>query len=252
MAVPVAVDLSIGWSVHNSTGGTAGKWVVAPGGVSVTQTANANPTFFVSNTDYLNTTLRTTVRVEDNDNDLFGFVLGYKNSTNNGNDVDFLLLDWRQSAQVLSGSNGQTGFSLNRVNGPIANVVPGFWGHANSPDFTVLQQNLGTGWARNTNYDFTIRYDADRLRIDVAGGAFAAGRTIFDLTGNFSGGGIGFYDYSQPQVRFSNVTLDAQAGIRVPEPGSVALLGLAMCGVLVSRRNATPSRRDSMQMPSFG
>lgn len=225
---------------------------MAPGGASVTQTANANPTFFVSDASYLNTTLRTTVRVEDNDNDLFSFVLGYKNLANNCNNMDFLLLDWRQSAQVLSGSNGQTGFSLSRVNGPIANVVPGFWGHTSSPNFTVLKQNLDTGWARNTNYDFTIRYDADQLRIDVAGGVFGSGRTIFDLTGNFSGGGIGSYDYSQPQFRFSNVTLDAQAGNRVPEPGSVALLGLAMCGVLVSRRGAKPSRRDSMQTPLFG
>jgi hypothetical protein len=249
-AAPVPIDLRT-WSQRGPAAN--GNWNVAADGSSVLQTVNGNPTFFVSPDSHINTTLRGQMRVETtSDDDFIGFVLGFKSPVANGNDMDFLLFDWKRAAQSSGGLMAQQGFALSQVKGTITNYVPGFWGHSDSPEFDVLATNYGAGkgWAANITYDFTILYQDNRVRIDLAGGAFGAGQTIFDIAGNFQDGSFGFYNYSQAQVRYSGLT-EEDSPLAVSAPGSLALalLGLA-AAASVHRR--VPRRGGATRAASIG
>ncbi|MDY7016372.1 MAG: hypothetical protein SVX43_22800, partial [Cyanobacteriota bacterium] len=154
-----------------------GRWVVSPDGSSVLQTINGRPTFFVSPDNFINATINGTFKVQDSDNDFIGFVFGYQSPfTANGNpenDFDFFLFDWKKNLQTepFAGRSGigQEGFSLTKVNESIANPIPSFWWHEDSPQFDVLATDYGSskGWRPYQEYDFTLLYQTDRIKIDI-------------------------------------------------------------------------------------
>lgn len=248
-ADPVPIDLNT-WSKRGPAAN--GNWVVAPDGSTVLQTINGNPTFFVSAADQINTTLRGRIRVQTTgDDDFIGFVFGFNAPVSTGNDMDFLLFDWKQTNQASGGFTAFEGFALSRVQGTITNYLPGFWGRTDSAGFDNLATNYGTalGWEDNVEYEFTMLYQTSRLKIDIAGGAFGTGTTIFDLAGNFPVGRFGFYNYSQAQVRYSGLTEQdtppppppPDDPNPVPAPGSLALAGLAL--VLAARQRRRSAAR---------
>lgn len=209
-----------------------GNWVVAADGSSVLQTVNNQPTFFVSGNDQINTTFRGKIKVETTgDDDFVGFVFGFNSPATVGTDMDFLLFDWKQGTQGAA----TEGFALARVQGniPNANADPVFWNRVDNAAFGY--DNLATrygsdqGWEDNVEYDFTMLYQDNRIKIDIAGGAFGAGQTIFDIAGTFDAGSFGFYNYSQAGVRYSGLTEEATPlPTGVPEPSNLALSALAL------------------------
>ena len=236
MAAEIPVDLS-GWSKRGPA--SNGNWVVAPGGASVNQTINGDPTFFVGPDTFLNTVLRGKIRVATSgDDDFIGFVMGYSAPVANGNDMNYVLLDWKQVNQNFSGAQALEGFTLNRVNGTITNYIPGFWGHADSVGFDNLANNHGNtlGWADNTEYSFEISYMANRVTVNVTGGVYAAPTTVLDVAGSFPSGQFGFYNYSQAQVTYSGFTLEQLPPPPVPEPATYGLMLLGLLGLGVVRR----------------
>lgn len=229
-AAEIPVDLS-SWEKRGPAGN--GNWIVSEDGNSVLQSINGNPTFFVSPTDQLNITIRGTLKVETTrDDDFIGFVLGFNGPAATGNDMDFILFDWKGSAQVLDGDMVQEGFALSRVQGTITDINPGFWKHTDSTGFTVLDTRYGSdeGWLSNTEYSFEVLYQANRIKIDIAGGQFGTtGQEIFDVSGIFSNGRFGFYNLSQESVRYGNLTQeDTPPRNDVPIPAPLALLGIGM------------------------
>lgn len=237
-AAEVPIDLNT-WSKRGPAAN--GTWTVAANGLSVLQTVNGNPTFFVSPDNQYNTVLRGKIKVETTgDDDFIGLVFGFNGPVTTGNDMDFVLFDWKQTNQPSGGFTAFEGFALSRVQGTITNYLPGFWGRTDSAGFDNLATNYSTslGWADNTEYSFEVLYLADRVKVDVSGGAFGAGQTVFDIAGSFPDGRFGFYNYSQSNVRYSGLTLEVLPGI--PEPGSWALmaLGLAAVGGLRWHRGA--------------
>ncbi len=240
-ATPIPVDLN-NWSKRGPSAN--GNWVVAGDGSSVLQTVNGDPTFFVSDTDQINTTLRGRIRVETtSDDDLIGFVFGFNGPDTTGNDMDFWLFDWKQASQASGGFTAFEGFAFSRVNGSITNYIPGFWGRTDSAGFDNLATNYGAGlgWQDNVEYDFTILYQDNRVKIDIAGGAFGAGTTVFDLSGSFGTGRFGFYNYSQASVRYSGLTEEDTPPPppgEVPVPGTLALAALGLLMTRVARRRA--------------
>ncbi|MGR9099877.1 MAG: PKD domain-containing protein, partial [Gammaproteobacteria bacterium] len=177
-------------------GSTNSNWKVSPDGLSVDQTVNGKPTFFVGPEDQINATITGRLRVETTvDDDFIGFVFGYQGplAANGDGDTDyrFLLFDWKRRYQ----NNAPQGFTLSRVTGSNA----GLWTHTGA-DVQVLatRYGAGTGWRPNTDYQYELVYSADRIIIRIDG------QTIFDVGGSFQPGKFGFYNLSQAQVRYAH------------------------------------------------
>jgi hypothetical protein len=201
----------------NAWAGTSGgSWVVDNSGTSVLQTINGQPTFFLSDTNYINTKFDGTFGVEtSSDDDYIGFAFGYNNSN------DFLLFDWKQGNQGVA----QSGFTLSKITGSDAE----FWGHTGA-DLTVLASNYtgNNGWADNTVYNFSLDFTSTNINISINGA------NIFDVSGSFNSGKFGFYNYSQSQVRYTGFAEEVSPSV-VPEPSTLAIFAFGMIG-LASRR----------------
>jgi len=205
------IDLS-SWA-----GTSGGNWVVDGTNTSVLQTNNGQPTYFLSDTNYINTLFDGTFGVETtSDDDFIGFVFGYNNSS------DFLLFDWKQANQ----STASSGFTLSKITGTDVD----FWSHTGS-DITVLATDYvgNNGWADNTIYDFTLDFTTTGISIDIDS------INIFNVAGTFNTGKFGFYNYSQSNVRYTGFEEAISPTLDVPEPSTLAIFALGIMGLAARR-----------------
>jgi hypothetical protein len=217
-------------------GGGNENWVVSADGTSVLQTVNASqPSAFVSQDEFFNTQFTGSFGVETSlDDDYIGFVFGFDADDS----TPFYLFDWRQGAQ----NGNEPGFYLSEVTGGLVRYMgEGTTGinynphHEDAPGYQVLATDLGTGWADNTVYDFTLEYTESLIKIDIAGGAFGSGQTIFELSGlSNTSGRFGFYNSSQADVRYQGFTEEIAPS--VPEPGTLGLMMAGLVGLGGARR----------------
>ena len=181
--------------------------------------------------------------VQDNDDDYFGFVLGYDAPPGALQyDVfnplaDYILIDWKRTTELVEYAAGfscvaQRGLSLSHVTGPLGGDAGG-WCHS-GPGIAELERGatLGaTGWAKNTVYDYEITFT------DAAIALWIDGVQQFDVAGTFENGSFGFYAHSLGDVRF---TLDAVEPLTgptpVPAPAAALLLPAALAGLAGLRR----------------
>jgi hypothetical protein len=267
MAMCLVVGLIAGWAAAapidlntwSEEGPPAnGNWTVSADGSSVFQSINGNPTFFVSPDNYINTTFDGKFKVETtSDDDFIGFVFGYQTPiAANGdavNDWEFLLFSWKQTTQT-SGGTALEGFALAQVDG--TSPIP--WAHQTSTTgYNVLASDTGStrGWADNTEYNFTLTYAEDRIRIDIQGGSgdFATKQNIFDVAGTFPDGRFGFYNYSQQSVRYQGFTQQALADpVISPNPMDMGHLRVGDPGLeALTVENVAPAGSESLNA-SFG
>jgi hypothetical protein len=228
----------------------AGLWTVAAGADSVTQSVNGQPTVFYSDFGAFGSELSGTIRVASNagDDDYIGFVLGFLPGDSTNPAADFLLVDWKRGTQSFNfgtpsaspGGTAPRGLAVSRVSGvPDADE---FWQHANlagTPEASGVVElargaTLGdTGWAFNQDYQFVFDFGPNNLRISVDG------ELEFDLTGDFSDGRFGFYNFSQSGVTYSAFTLEEGSFPVVPIPAAAWLFagGLGLLAGLRRRRS---------------
>jgi hypothetical protein len=201
----------------------AGIWTVAPGGASVEQSVNGQPTLFYSDFNVFNTKVEGQIKVTGGDDDYIGFVLGYMPGDTMNPSAEYLLVDWKRATQVFDfgapsctpGSTAPAGLAVSRVVGvPTADE---FWGHLNfdapacsdlSNGVTELVRatNLGaTGWSPGVTYTFKFEFDATHLKV------FVDAVLEIDLVGSFTDGRMGFYNFSQAGVTYNAFTLDCTA-----------------------------------------
>ena len=155
----------------NSSQGVA-NWVVAPNGLSVLQTINSDPSFFIADTPLIASEVTVSIRVETTgDDDFIGFVLGAQQGfMQPGANPRFLLVDWKQTSQGGGCATAIAGLAVSLVEGlPTASQL---WSHLRCGDatssVTELQRatTLGTtGWAEQ--HDLQL---PDQLHADTAPG----------------------------------------------------------------------------------
>jgi hypothetical protein len=211
------IDLRTGWSRQ----GNFAVWNVSSDGTSVLQTLNSNPTYFVSDADYINTTFNGSFGVETGtDDDFIGFVFGFTSLT------DFYLFDWKQIDQHTIDGWAYEGFTLSHITGNDVNL----WDHSGT-DIDVLATNYGSdkGWVNYTSYSFSLDYSVNKITIAIDS------TDIFDVNGTYATGRFGFYDYSQPDVQYHDFE-ENQHGNPVPIPGAIWLLGSGLFGLVAIRR----------------
>lgn len=226
------VDLS-SWLAEGSSNYS---WVVASDNNSVRQTRNSYPTVFHNNENSQGKELRGTITVNTSgDDDFIGFVLGYQagDLASGSTGQDYILIDWKQSDQILATENARAGLAASRVTTRLVENDTS-WAHL-SPDVEELARgtNLGsTGWVDYQTYEFALTFSATLIEV------FVDGTKEISLTGSFADGAFGFYNSSQDNVTYAGLQEDVLPPAPVPLPAGFPLLlaGIGGLGVLRARK----------------
>jgi RHS repeat-associated protein len=179
-----------------STGQPPANWLVDASGTSVTQTVNANASFFLSDFDLANDEIEGSWRVDTGDDDDFmGFVFGYQDPTH------FYLFDWKQADQQDCGT-GLRGMSVKIVNADSALQCADLWNTNGTADRVETLFHNSIPYADRTDYEFFLRFEPGMFTITVKGGDIVIESvTLSDST--YTSGKFGFYNFSQSSVRYS-------------------------------------------------
>ena len=203
-SITIVRDLNINLTDWKANG--TGNWVLQADHRTILQTLNADPTMYHNNVDSQSDIFELTGAITvktSSDDDFIGFVLGYKNGDLDKDDVDYLLIDWKQGDQ----SGGKKGLAISRVTKKLA---PGAWAHDVSKGVTELQRgtSLGNvGWRDNTSYIFRITFTSTLVEV------FINDVKELSITGEFNDGAYGFYNFSQGSVLYSAIRAEANTNI---------------------------------------
>ena len=233
-AEPVNLSSWSALSLTFPTGQPAGSWILGAGNTIVDQVINGDPSFYLNNLNQTSYSMDGSLEVRTTgDDDYVGFVFGYQNSSN------FYLFDWKQLNQEYGDYYAAEGMTIKKMTGGTGDglvdlsLAEFFENEHGYDDMDVLARNQGptTGWADNTVYDFHLDFNQnpDEIHVVVTEGS----DTLWDVTvtdGTFSSGEFGFYNYSQPDVRYSG--FEQTGGVIVdviPAPGAALLAGIGAC-----------------------
>ena len=182
-----------------------GTWNLSNNDFTVTQTTNSSPTYFVSQENYVNTSIQGEFGVfTTGDDDFFGFVLGYQSPTNaTPNNYKMILFDWKQAAQ----NGAAAGMRVIKYDGniPSNEINQGFWDATHSQAQVLATNTAVGGWADNTWYDFKVTYTEQNITILIDG------NEVFNIDGTFEDGRFGFYNYSQESTSYRNFSVPFEA-----------------------------------------
>lgn len=203
------IDLS-SWTARTLDlpgGQSAGNWVLSNGNTTVTQTINADPSFYTNNLDATEYTMNGTWQVTTGgDDDFMGFVIGYQDPAH------CYIFDWKQAYQNEGGYGiAQEGMSVKKISAASEAdlTITDFWQSEDTEHMTVLASNwgAGTGYSDNTLYTFDLEVVVGAFTIRV----FEEDTLLWEVTVNdatYIGGQFGFYNYSQAYVEYSGFTLN--------------------------------------------
>ena len=220
-------DLS-GWtSSHNQPTGVGTQtpvWNVT--GNSVTQTKNSHAAVLKSDFEIDSNNYSGEFNITSNspdDNDYFGFVLGYQSGEVKNSADGFILIDWNRVAEnhnVMGQS--LTGLSASFVQGEDIEGA-NFWTHSGAVTEAARGNNFGsTGFTLGQTYNIKFNVVGDNLQIfvdDVL--EFDLDASDFGLT-EFPVGSFGFYNLAQENTTYEmvGISLTGNSGVSFTEGDS--------------------------------
>jgi hypothetical protein len=222
-------------------GQSAGNWVLSNGNTTVTQTINADPSFYLNNVNQTGYSMDGSWKVlrGSGDDDYMGFVFGYQNSSN------FYLFDWKKGTQSYDGALAREGMTVKKFTGATGNGLADLslgelWNNdaASFGDMVVLAKNHSSslGWVDDTVYTFHLDFNliSGEFSIIVKDGSNVLwDTTIADAT--FTSGQFGFYNFSQEKVQYEGFE-QTGGNSPVPEPATFLLFGVGLAGLAMAGR----------------
>ncbi|HVV87883.1 MAG TPA: hypothetical protein VHE35_32810, partial [Kofleriaceae bacterium] len=178
------------------------------------------PTIALFGTDAQRGTYVARVRVDDavNDNDWWGFALGFEPGDEAGNGADWVLIDWKRELQDNVPPGVRVAHVLGAPNTGDSTLHDFGQRRCPTPGVSCVKQlatgrRLGaTGWTMSTDYNVRLEYTPTSLREWIDGQLelnLTPGDFPNEFAGNaFPGGQLGFYGLSQRGVRYTNLTPD--------------------------------------------
>jgi len=198
------IDLS-SWSAHNLDlgGPSTASWVLSNGNTTVIQNNNADPSFYTNNLDLVDYTMQGTWLVATtSDDDWMGFVFGYQDPAH------CYVMSWKKNYQ-----NGSLeGFCIKKIHAPsVGDLVSLDFATrpTDTENSTILASEFNTtsGWLYNTLYTFSLTFSSGSFHVVVQ----QESTVLWDVTVNdntYTSGQFGFYNHSQPRVKYSGFTLN--------------------------------------------
>ncbi|MEM7622208.1 MAG: CARDB domain-containing protein, partial [Planctomycetota bacterium] len=196
----------------------SGNWQVSGDGLSVLQTINGSPTFFVSDFDLEGSRFSGTFGTTNGDDDFMGFVFGVQEIIDDTRGSGtYYLFDWKARDQSVSDGFGERGFKIRKITGN----NPNLWNGENQEGvqeilarFDSSVDSSAPGYARNVTYTFTLTYqvvevapgdEEGRIRVIMRG---PGNELLWDSglvidADPLGAGPVGFYNFSQPSVTYS-------------------------------------------------
>jgi hypothetical protein len=208
------LDLS-SWTAESYpavTGFDPASWDLAIGNLSVTETANAQPTLYYSDVSVQGGFLAAEVIVNTTDDDDFiGFALGFQPGDTSSASAEYLLVDWKQISQPFDFNAGSCPASGDAPAGLAVSLVTGvptadeLWQHINDAcsgagnGVQELQRGatLGNlGWLDNTTHSFLFHFTASALQV------YVDGVLEIDIAHSVGDGRFAFYNFSQESTTY--------------------------------------------------
>jgi hypothetical protein len=221
LAVPAQnppIDLNL-WTVEDLTG--TGPWTIdAPYlRAESTNTTSNDCSVFYSDFDVVLLDVRMRVDALGGDDDLCGFVLGWRPGDGTSATADFLVVDWKRITQTYQNwGTANAGLALSRVTGALTrgygNAPIDLWSHTLNCTELARSATYGTvGWDFETEYRFRVLYTP--VSVDI----WLDDVLEFSIAGNFTAGRFGCYNFSQ-----------SRTGFQFPLAGSFTSFGSSCAG----------------------
>ena len=172
-------------------------WTFDPACTTATQTINAQPSILLSPLDFEGGVLTGGFHVDtSNDDDLVGFVFGYKSPT------DFYVFDWKQKSQTFCGASSFEGVMLKKMTtdgSPL--TCKDFYASGGTDNTTIIAAAMPPGWKENQTvpYQWTLTIAGSAVTITIEQGDVLIHEISATLP-DFDGGTFGFYNNSQNAV----------------------------------------------------
>lgn len=184
----------------------APDWQLSEDGFTVFQAVNSDPGVYVSSLPAMNIgDIEFTIAVEtEGDDDFVGVVLGFDGQEFAAADASYLLIDWKQETQDASTGLADEGLAVSLVTGPT--TLTDLWSHPEGGTVRELARgvNFGAaGWEDNVTYTWTLNYTETTLTLSVNGVEEINIQAADVGLASFPPGSLGFYNYSQSDVRYS-------------------------------------------------